>query len=84
MGLLSPALQKEAKPMKRIIMLVTVALVTVAMMLATAMPALAQHSPHDCGETLAALSRGEELTPLQQQLVSTYSSFGACVQAGVE
>jgi hypothetical protein len=70
--------------MKRIIMLVTVALVTVAMMLATAMPALAQPSPGDCGETLAALSRGEELTPLQQQLVSTYPSFGACVQASVE
>jgi hypothetical protein len=70
--------------MKRIIMLVTVALVTVAMMLATAMPALAQPSPYDCGATLAALSRGEELTPLQQQLVSTYPSFGACVQASVE
>jgi hypothetical protein len=54
------------------------------MMLATAMPALAQPSPYDCGATLAALSRGEELTPLQEQLVSTYPSFGACVQASVE
>jgi hypothetical protein len=70
--------------MKRIIMLVTVALVTVAMMLATAMPALAQPSPQDCAATQAALTRGQELTPLQQQLYSTYPSLGACIQASVE
>jgi hypothetical protein len=68
---------------KRIVMLVTVALVTAAMMVATAMPALAQHSPYDCRDTLAALYRGEELTPLQQQLVSQYPSLQACVQANV-
>jgi hypothetical protein len=33
---------------------------------------------------VAALYRGEELTPLQQQLVSTYPSFEACLQASVE
>jgi hypothetical protein len=48
------------------------------------MPALAQHSPYDCRDTLAALYRGEELTPLQQQLYSTYPSFGACLQASIE
>jgi hypothetical protein len=70
--------------MKRIIMLVTVAVVTVAMMLATAMPALAQPSPQDCAATQAALTRGQELTPLQQELFSTYPSLGACIQASVE
>lgn len=71
--------------MRRIILLVTVVLVAAAMMVATAMPALAaMHSPYDCRDTLAALYRGEELTPLQQQLVQTYPSFGACVQASIE
>jgi hypothetical protein len=65
---------------KRITMLVTVALVTAAMMVATAMPALAI-TPYDCRDTAYALYRGEELTPLQQQLVSTYPSLQACVQA---
>ena len=51
--------------MRRIILLVTVALVTAAMMVATAMPALARHSPYDCRDTLYALYRGEELTALQ-------------------
>ncbi len=68
---------------KRIMMLVTVALVTAAMMVATAMPALAI-TPYDCRDTLAALYRGEELTPLQQQLVEQYPSFGACLQASIE
>jgi hypothetical protein len=68
--------------MRRITMLVAVALVTAAMMVATAMPALAI-TPHDCGDTAYALYRGEELTPLQQQLVETYPSLQACVQANV-
>ena len=42
--------------MRRIILLVAVTLVTVAMMLATAMPALAQHSPYDCRDPSRALS----------------------------
>jgi NADH:ubiquinone oxidoreductase subunit 3 (subunit A) len=70
--------------MKRIIMLVTVALVTVAMMLATAMPALAQPSPYDCASVNVALARGQELTPLQQELYRTYESLGDCIQASVE
>ena len=70
--------------MRRITMLVAVALVTVAMMLATAMPALAQPSPYDCAATQAALTRGQELTPLQQELYSTYESLGDCIQASVE
>jgi hypothetical protein len=68
--------------MKRITMLVAVALVTAAMMVATAMPALAS-TPYDCRDTAYALYRGEELTPLQQQLVSQYPSLQACVQANV-
>ena len=63
-------------------MLVAVALVTAAMMVATAMPALAI-TPYDCRDTAYALYRGEELTPLQQQLVSQYPSLQACVQANV-
>ena len=70
--------------MKHIIMLVTVALVTVAMMLATAMPALAQPSPYDCAAVQVALTRGQEFTPLQQQLYNTYLSLGDCIQASVE
>jgi hypothetical protein len=70
--------------MKRIMVLVTVALVTAAMMVATAMPALAQPSPYDCAATEAALARGQELTPLQQELYSTYESLGDCIQASVE
>jgi hypothetical protein len=68
--------------MRRITMLVAVALVTVAMMLATAMPALAV-TPYDCAATQAALTRGDELTPLQQELYSTYLSLGACIQDNV-
>ena len=68
--------------MRRITMLVAVALVTAAMMVATAMPALAI-TPHDCGDTAYALYRGEELTPLQQQLVETYPSLQACIQDNV-
>jgi hypothetical protein len=68
---------------KRITLLVTVALVTAAMIVATAMPALAMPTPYDCRDTLAALYRGEELTELQQQLVNTYPSFGACVQGTI-
>ena len=68
--------------MRRITMLVAVALVTAAMMVATAMPALAI-TPYDCRDTAYALYRGEELTPPQQQLVSQYPSLQACVQDNV-
>jgi hypothetical protein len=68
-------------------MLVTVALVTAAMMVAMAMPALAAMrapTPYECRDTLTALYRGEELTARQQQLVSQFPSFGACVQASIQ
>jgi hypothetical protein len=68
--------------MRRITMLVAVALVTAAMMVATAVPALAI-TPHDCGDTAYALYRGEELTEQDLQLISQYPSLQACVQANV-
>jgi hypothetical protein len=67
---------------KRIMVLIAVALVTAAMMVATALPALAV-TPHDCAETAQALYRGEELTAQQQQIIRQYPSFGACVQANI-
>jgi hypothetical protein len=67
---------------RRIMLLITVALVTAAMMVATAMPALAV-TPHDCRDTAHALYRGEELTAQDQMLISQYPSFGACVQANI-
>jgi len=67
---------------KRIMLLITVALVTAAMMVVTALPALAV-TPHDCAETAHALYRGEELTAQQQQIIQQYPSFGACVQANI-
>ncbi len=70
--------------MRRNILLVTVALVTTAMMAATAMPALARHSPYDCRDTLYALYRGEELTALQQEIVSAFPSFGVCVRDSLD
>jgi hypothetical protein len=66
----------------RIMLLVTVALVTAAMMVATAMPALAI-TPYDCRDTAYALYRGEELTEQDLQLISQYPSLQACVQANV-
>jgi hypothetical protein len=70
---------------KRIMLLITVALVTAAMMVATAMPALAVHevTPQDCADTARALYRGEQLTAQQQQIIQQYPSFGACVQGSI-
>ena len=72
---------------KRIMLLVTLALVTVAMMVATAMPALAVHTdavtPHDCAETFRTIYRGEELTAQQQQMIQQYDSLGECVEANL-
>ena len=67
---------------KRIMLLITVALTTAAMLVATAMPALAVHevTPHDCADTLRAIYYGEELTAQDQQLISQYPTFQACVQ----
>ena len=68
--------------MRRIILLVTVALVTAAMMVATAMPALAV-TPYDCRDTLYALVYGEELDAQDLQLMSQYPSFEACVRGTI-
>jgi hypothetical protein len=67
---------------KRIMLLVAVALAAVAMMVATAMPALAV-TPHDCRDTFQAVYRGETLTAQDQLLLSQYPTFGACVQANI-
>ncbi len=64
---------------KRIVLLVTVALVAAAMMVATAMPALAL-TAHDCRDTAQALYRGETPTAQDQLILSQYPSFGAGVQ----
>jgi hypothetical protein len=64
---------------KRIMLLVSVALVTAAMMEATAMPALAI-TPYDCRDTAYAVYYGEELDAQDLQLISQYPTFQACVQ----
>ena len=64
---------------KRITMLVTVALVMAAMVVATAMPALAV-TPYDCRDTAYAVYYGEELEAQDLQLVSQYPTLQACVQ----
>jgi hypothetical protein len=70
--------------MKRIIMLVTVALVMAAMMVAMAMPALAAKpapTREECLEVQRALIEGERLTGQQQQLIRQFDSLGECVAA---
>ena len=64
---------------KRITMLVTVALVMAAMVVATAMPALAI-TPYDCRDTAYAVYYGEEPDAQDLQLVSQYPTLQACVQ----
>jgi hypothetical protein len=73
--------------MKRIMLLVTVVLVTAAMMVAMAMPALAAKpapTKEECRETLVAIATGERLTGQQKQLVRQFESFSACIQASSE
>jgi hypothetical protein len=70
--------------MKRIMVLVTVALVMAAMMVAMAMPALAAKpapTKEECVQTLVAIQHGERLTGQQQQLVRQFETFSACIQA---
>ncbi len=70
--------------MRRIILLVTVALVMAAMMVAMAVPALAAkpaHTREDCLEVNRALVKGEKLTGQQEQLRRQYGSLGECVAA---
>jgi hypothetical protein len=70
--------------MRRIMLLVTVALVTAAMMVAMAMPALAAKPAPTREECLAvqrAINDGERLTGQQLQLIRQFDSLGECVAA---
>ncbi len=63
---------------------VLLAMVMLAMMLATALPALAAKpapTKEECVETLVAIEHGEKLTGQQQQLVREFPTFQACIQA---
>ncbi len=66
--------------MKRIVFVVTVALVMAAM----AMPALAARSAptkQECLGVQAALNQGEKLTGQQQQLIRQFPNLGQCIAA---
>jgi hypothetical protein len=70
--------------MRRILLVVTVALVMAAMMVAMAVPALAAkpaHTREDCLEVNRALVKGEKLTGQQEQLRRQYGSLGECIAA---
>jgi hypothetical protein len=70
--------------MKRMVSMVSVALVTVAMMVAMAMPALAAKPAPTRGECLAvqaALIQGENLTGQQKQLIRQFPNLGQCIAA---
>ena len=69
---------------KRIVSMVSVALVMVAMMAAMAMPALAAKpapTREECLAVQAALNQGEQLTGQQKQLLREFSSLGECIAA---
>ena len=70
--------------MRRIILLVSVVLVTAAMMVAMALPALAAKpapTKEECLGVQRALNEGERLTGQQQQLIRQFESLGECVAA---
>ena len=70
--------------MRRILLLLTVALVMAAMMVAMAMPALAAKpapTKEECVGTLVAIQHGDKLTGQQQQLPKQFESFSDCIQA---
>jgi hypothetical protein len=67
---------------KRITRLVAVALITAAMMAATAAPALAV-TPYDCRDTAYSVYYGEELDAQDLQLISQYPTLQACIQDSV-
>ena len=70
--------------MRRILLVVTVALVMALMMVAMAVPALAAkpaHTREDCLEVQRALVKGEKLTGQQEQLRRQYGNLGECVAA---
>jgi hypothetical protein len=70
--------------MRRILLLLTVALVMAAMVVAMALPALAAkpaHTREDCLEVQRALNEGEKLTGQQEQLRRQFGSLGECIAA---
>jgi hypothetical protein len=70
--------------MRRILLLLTVALVMAAMVVAMALPALAAKPAHtrgDCLEVQRALVKGEKLTGQQEQLRRQFGSLGECIAA---
>jgi hypothetical protein len=69
---------------RRILLLLTVALVMAAMIVAMALPALAAkpaHTREDCLEVQRALIEGEKLTGQQEQLRRQFGSLGECIAA---
>jgi hypothetical protein len=64
--------------MRRILLLLTVALVMAAMVVAMALPTLAAkpaHTREDCLEVQRALNEGEKLTGQQEQLRRQFGSL---------
>ena len=70
--------------MRRILLLLTVALVMAAMVVAMALPALAAKpapTREECLEVQRALVKGEKLTGQQEQLRRQFGSLGECIAA---
>ena len=70
--------------MRRIMVLMTVALVMAAMMVAMAMPALAAKSAptkEECLGVQRTLTEGEKLTGQQKQLIRQFPNLGQCIAA---
>jgi hypothetical protein len=70
--------------MKRIILIVSAAVVMAAMMAALALPALAAKpapTKEECLGVQAALIQGENLTGQQKQLFRQFPNLGQCIAA---
>jgi hypothetical protein len=70
--------------MRRIMLLITVAVVMAAMMAALALPALAAKpapTKEECQGVQAALIQGENLTGQQKQLIRQFPNLGQCIAA---
>jgi type II secretory pathway pseudopilin PulG len=70
--------------MKRIVMMLTVALVMAAMMVAMALPALAAKpapTKEECLAVQAALNQRAQLTGQQKQLIREFPNLGQCIAA---
>jgi hypothetical protein len=69
---------------RRIMLVVTVALVTAAMMVAMAMPALAVRfapTKEECLGVQRALVEEDKLTGQQKQLIRQFPNLGQCIAA---